>query len=229
MIRNRDIATAAAAELTLSHLTRALRATPATAELLEEALGPVFGIRRSAQIIRRVLSGQLNGICNLLRNSPLSQQSYARVVQLWKDALRLDLNSFPPDWETWRSLIENSDLDDHFPLPTWIPITQWCVDHSFSLPSTLARVTFRTLSRLVAVFRRIPSYTCFGAPRSWLLLTRRHLKRPSLLALPDARKLSPAPRKPQTSRPHVHLAGFLCHANGSACPVSLHPWAHRRS
>ena len=96
MIINRDIETAAAAELTIAHLTRALHATPASTKLLEEAIVPVFGIRWSAQIIRRVGPRALNGICFLLRNSPLPQQSYAMVAQLWKDSLLLDLNSFPP-------------------------------------------------------------------------------------------------------------------------------------
>ena len=62
MIVNRDIATAAAAELALGHLNRSLRPTVASSKLLEAAIIPIIGIRWSAQVIRRVGSRKLNGI-----------------------------------------------------------------------------------------------------------------------------------------------------------------------
>ena len=146
MISNRDIAIAAAAELALAHLNLSIRATPATSLLLEQAIVPIFGIRWSAQALRRVGTSSLNEILCLLRNSPLSQASYARLAQLWKDALLVDPANFPLDWEIWRSLIENFNLDERFPLVTWIPVAQWCLGHNHTSPPTLALATAGALT-----------------------------------------------------------------------------------
>ena len=152
MIVNRDIATSAAAELSMGRLNRSLRPTVASSKLLEAAIIPIFGIRWSAQVIRRVGSRKLNGILCVLRNSPLSQTSYARISQLWKDALRLDLDVFPAEWESWRSLVETFDLDERSPLPAWIPTIQLCLSRGFALPSTLSLSTHSQLSTMGADF-----------------------------------------------------------------------------
>ena len=148
MIVNRDIATSAAAELTLPNLKKSLNASPCPSKLLEEAIIPIFGITRSARIVRRLGSRKLNGLLCLLRNSTLSQSSYARVAQLWKDACQLDLAISPNTWEQWRTLIGNFDLDGRYPLPSRVLVIQWCQDHQFTFPATLAARKFSELQTI---------------------------------------------------------------------------------
>ena len=66
----------------MGHLNRAPRAMPAPPELLEGAISPVFGIRWSSQIIRRLAPREINGISRLLRNAELSHLIHDRVSQL---------------------------------------------------------------------------------------------------------------------------------------------------
>ena len=82
----------------------------------------------------------------LLRNSKLSQTSGARVAQLWKNALLAGPVHFPSEWDTWRSFLEGFDLDELYPLQTWIPLTQWCVGNGFPFPPDLARAAVSALS-----------------------------------------------------------------------------------
>ena len=88
----------------------------------------------------------LNELLCLLRNSNLSQTSYARVAQLWKNVILLGPARVPAAWDTWRSFLGNFDLDELYPLQSWIPLIQWCADIGFPFPPDLARETLDTLS-----------------------------------------------------------------------------------
>ena len=134
VIHHRAVATAAAASLVLDARRKVLAGRFASAFALSHALAPVFGIRWSAEVVRRVGSRRLNVLLVLLRNSKLSQENYSRVDQLWKEGFFNDENSFPKDWETWRTLIERFDMDDSAPLWDWIPVAKWCANQGFSTP-----------------------------------------------------------------------------------------------
>ena len=43
-------------------------------------------------------------------------------------------------------MIGNFNLDERFPLSTWIPVIQWCLDHNHTSPPTLALATVGTLT-----------------------------------------------------------------------------------
>ena len=123
-----------AASLVLDALRKAAADRPASAFDRPRAIAPVFGIRRYAEVVRRVGSRRLNGLLVLLRNSKLTQENYNRVAQLWKESFFNDATSFPMDWEAWRTLIERFDMGDSAPLRDWIPVAQWCSNQGFTDP-----------------------------------------------------------------------------------------------
>ena len=92
---NRDIATAEAAALALAPLMLALKDHSVSRDKIALALRPLFGIRWSRAVIKRVGSGHLCKILSALRNSSLSPVDYERISTLWKTALSWD-ESFPP-------------------------------------------------------------------------------------------------------------------------------------
>ena len=123
-IHHRAAATAASASLAPDALRKVVVGRSASAFALARAIAPVFGIRWSAELVRRVGPRRLNGLLAMLRNSKLTQENYNGVAQLWKEAFFNDETSFPKDWETWRTLIERFDMGDSSPLRDWIPVAQ---------------------------------------------------------------------------------------------------------
>ena len=150
VIQHRAVATAAADSLVLDALRKVLAGRFASAFALSHAPAPVFGIRWSSEVVRRVGSRRLNGLLVLIRNSKLSQENYNRVAHLWKEAFFNGENSPPKDWETWRTLIERFDMDDSAPLRDWIPVAQRCANQGFFDPSLLAHASQAQLNTLLA-------------------------------------------------------------------------------
>ena len=151
---DRASATAAAANLVLASLHRVVRDAQASERALSAAILPVFGIRWSVEVIRRIGSTQvagsryINNLLLLLRNSKLKIADYNRVSQLWVNAFFNDPTSFPDSWESWRSLIERFDLDDILSLRDWTPVVQWCVNQGIREPDHLASLCRPQLDNL---------------------------------------------------------------------------------
>ena len=145
---NRDIATAEAAALALAPLMLVLRDHSASHGKIALAVRPLFGIRWSRAVIKRVGSGHLCKILSALRNSSLSHVDYERLPTLWKTALSWD-DSFPPAWDCWRSLIERWDLDDKYQLQEFIPSIHAFERYSWGAPFALAAVP---QSAIIAAF-----------------------------------------------------------------------------
>ena len=127
-IANREIVTTSAASLVMGKLPRVISGKLASNATRATALVPVFGIRWSAAVIRRILGRRLCGILGLLRNSKLPQANYNRVAQLWKD-----------DWEAWRPALGRFDLYDAALAQEWIPPAKWRLGQDFTGPCALAK------------------------------------------------------------------------------------------
>ena len=96
MIVNRDIATSAAAEHTPPSLKKALNTLPASSKLREDALIPIFGIRRPSRIVRRVGSRKPNGFF-----TPITELQDPLSVSLWISTVERRLPTRPyclPKW-----------------------------------------------------------------------------------------------------------------------------------
>ena len=142
---NRDIATAEAATLALAPLMLVLKDRSASHLKIATALRPLFGIRRSRAVIKKVGSGHLCKILSAIRNSNLSQTDYDRLSTLWKTALSWDDTS-PPAWDSWRPLIERWDLDTKYQLPDFTPAIHEFNRKSWDTPFALSTVPHTALS-----------------------------------------------------------------------------------
>ena len=96
-IHQREIATAAAAQLVLSNLQRVLSDTSTPKKEIAASAIPVFGTRWGALAIRRVTARRLRNILLPLRNSKLDNANYRRIRVLWKEA-HLREPDFPVAW-----------------------------------------------------------------------------------------------------------------------------------
>ena len=136
---NREIATAEAAALALAPLMQVLKGHSAPHLKIATALRPLFGIRWSRPVIKKVGSGHLCKILSALRNSNLSKLDYDRLSTLWTTALSWD-DSFPPAWDCWRSLIERWDLDTKYQLSDFVPAIHSFVLRTWVSPFILSSV-----------------------------------------------------------------------------------------
>ena len=141
---DRASATAAAANLVLASLHRVVRDAQASERALTTAILPVFGIRWSVEVIRRIGSTHvagsryLNNLLLLLRNSNLKLADYNRASQLWANAFFNDPTNVPDSWEAWRGIDELFDLDDTRTLRGWTPVVQWVANLGFLGPERLS-------------------------------------------------------------------------------------------
>lgn len=137
-IPQRDIATAAAADLALASLQKVLSDTKSSNKLIQSALIPIFGIRWGAQVIRR-MEGKLRGILRKLRNSNLDSETYRRVSLLWHTAGEAETD-FPHAWTEWRATIERFNLGDELELSEWIDVIDAFINLGWDSPSKLALI-----------------------------------------------------------------------------------------
>ena len=141
---NRASATAAASNLVLAALRRAVRDAQSSESALAAATIPVFGIRWSVGVIRHVGSSTvagsryLNNLLLLLRNPKLKLADYNRASQLWANAFFNDPTNVPDSWEAWRGIDELFDLDDTRTLRGWTPVVQWVANLGFLGPERLS-------------------------------------------------------------------------------------------
>ena len=149
-IPNRAIATAEAADIVVTRLEKAAAYSQVSVRELSRAIIPVFGIRWSADVVRRIGSRRINPLLQKLRNSELPLPHYNRLASLWKDAHFDDVTAFPPKWENWRTLIERFALDEVANLRDWIPTVQRCVNQQLTDPQVLAAASQSQLNTLLA-------------------------------------------------------------------------------
>ena len=139
-IPQRDIATAEAAKLVLSKLQRTLLDTKASKKLIQASLIPVFGVRRDAQVIRRVTSARMCRILCSLRNSRHDALSYRRVSLLWHTASET-VSDFPTAWAPWAVVIERFNLDDELNLAGWVEVIDAFIKLGWGDPQKLALIS----------------------------------------------------------------------------------------
>ena len=115
-IPHRELATDDESNLVLSSLARLLSDTLSAKQQIAAALTPVFGIRRGAQIARKIHSVRLCETLYSPRNSKMGKSNYRRIMTLWKGA-RKCAPTFPDSWGERRCLVGKFNMGAVTPSP----------------------------------------------------------------------------------------------------------------
>ena len=143
-IPQREIATSDAAKLVLSNLQKVLADTSSPKKEITAAVTPIFGIRRGAQVVRRVTAERLRKILWSSRNSKIDNTNYLRVRALWKSA-RINEHNFHSEWGDWGNLVEKYNLSDAKPLKGWVEIIGDVSNLGWHTPLKIAQLSSSTV------------------------------------------------------------------------------------
>ena len=149
-IANRVLATTESADLAVKALERTAAGRDPPAQDLFCAIIPVFEIRWSSEVVRRIGSSRINPLIRRLRNSNLPLDRYNRIDSMWKGAISNDVSNFPKPWDGWRSIGERFGMGEVADLIDWLPVGQWFVDQKLHDPRRLDAATQSQLNTLLS-------------------------------------------------------------------------------